>query len=76
MGTYILRRLLMTIPVLWGIATAVFFLVFAIPGDPADILMGHHPTAAARDSRGALHERLRPAPGAHELSEEGPHRGG
>jgi peptide/nickel transport system permease protein len=48
MGTYILRRLLLAIPVLWGIATAVFFLVFAIPGDPADILMGHHPTEEAR----------------------------
>jgi peptide/nickel transport system permease protein len=42
MGTYILRRLLLAIPVLWGIATAVFFLVFAIPGDPADMLMGQH----------------------------------
>jgi peptide/nickel transport system permease protein len=48
MGTYILRRALLAIPVLWGIATVVFFLVFAIPGDPADILMGHHPTERAR----------------------------
>jgi peptide/nickel transport system permease protein len=50
MGVYILRRLLLVIPVLWGIATAVFFLVFAIPGDPADILMGHHPTEEARQA--------------------------
>jgi peptide/nickel transport system permease protein len=48
MGTYILRRLLMAVPVLWGIATAVFFLIFAVPGDPADVLMGHHPTEKAR----------------------------
>jgi len=48
MGTYIARRLLLTVPVLWAIATAVFFLVFAIPGDPVDVLMGHHPTKEAR----------------------------
>jgi len=48
MGTYILRRLLLAIPVVWGVATAVFFLVFATPGDPADRLMGHHPTEEAR----------------------------
>jgi len=48
MGTYILRRLLLTIPVLWGIATVVFFLLLVVPGDPADALMGHHPTEEAR----------------------------
>jgi len=60
MGTYILRRLLLAIPVLWGIATAVFFLVFAIPGDPADILMGHHPTEEARKNIEAKYHLDRP----------------
>ncbi len=60
MGTYILRRLLLAIPVLWGIATAVFFLVFAIPGDPAEILMGHHPTEEARKAINAKYRLDKP----------------
>jgi len=48
MGTYVLRRLLFAIPVLWGIATVVFFLVFAVPGDPADIIMGQHGDARVK----------------------------
>jgi peptide/nickel transport system permease protein len=60
MGTYILRRLLMAVPVLWGIATAVFLLVFAVPGDPADVLMGHHPTEEARKAINAKYHLDRP----------------
>jgi peptide/nickel transport system permease protein len=60
MVNYILRRLLMAIPVLWGIATLVFFLVFAIPGDPADRLMGHHPTEEARQAIEAKYRLDRP----------------
>ena len=32
----------MTIPVLWGIATIVFVLMFIVPGDPARLLLGQH----------------------------------
>ena len=56
MGTYIVRRLLLAIPVLWGIATAVFFLVFAAPGDPADMLMGQHGDAKVK---AAIHAKYR-----------------
>lgn len=42
MIAYIFRRLLMAIPVLWGIATIVFALMFLVPGDPARLLLGQH----------------------------------
>jgi peptide/nickel transport system permease protein len=40
MTRYILRRLILAIPVLIGIMTAVFLLLHAIPGDPAVALAG------------------------------------
>jgi len=42
MTAYIFRRLLMTIPILLGVATIVFALMFIVPGDPARMLMGQH----------------------------------
>jgi peptide/nickel transport system permease protein len=40
MTRYVLRRLILAIPVLIGIMTAVFLLLHAIPGDPAVALAG------------------------------------
>ncbi|EFC91355.1 binding-protein-dependent transport systems inner membrane component [Dethiosulfovibrio peptidovorans DSM 11002] len=40
MFTYIMRRILYTIPVVWGVVTAVFILINVVPGDPAMIMMG------------------------------------
>lgn len=40
MGKYVLRRILMTIPVLWGVGTATFFMVHILPGDPVLALLG------------------------------------
>jgi peptide/nickel transport system permease protein len=37
---YFLRRLLLTIPVLVGVATLVFSLIHFIPGDPAQAMLG------------------------------------
>ncbi|MDP2983964.1 MAG: ABC transporter permease [Candidatus Latescibacter sp.] len=42
MTSYILRRLFLMIPILWGVATIVFALMFIVPGDPARMLMGQH----------------------------------
>lgn len=42
MTSYILRRLLATVPILLGVATIVFALMFIVPGDPARMLMGQH----------------------------------
>jgi peptide/nickel transport system permease protein len=38
--SYITRKILYTIPVVWGVITAVFLLINVVPGDPAMIMMG------------------------------------
>ena len=40
MGRFLARRLVLTIPVLLGVATLVFFLIHLIPGDPAQAMLG------------------------------------
>jgi ABC-type dipeptide/oligopeptide/nickel transport system permease component len=40
MFRYLLRRLLLTIPVLLGVATLVFALIHLVPGDPAQAMLG------------------------------------
>jgi len=40
MFTYLIRRLLLTIPVLLGVATLVFALIHLVPGDPAQAMLG------------------------------------
>ncbi|MCD6031350.1 MAG: peptide transporter permease [Thermomicrobiales bacterium] len=44
MTSYVLRRLLLAIPVLIGIMTAVFVMLHAIPGDPALAMAGEKGT--------------------------------
>jgi peptide/nickel transport system permease protein len=46
-GQYILRRLVQMIPVLFGITIIVFFLIRAIPGDPAVAMLGERATDEA-----------------------------
>jgi peptide/nickel transport system permease protein len=38
-ATYSIRRILVSIPVLWGVLTLVFFSVHFIPGDPAQVML-------------------------------------
>jgi ABC-type dipeptide/oligopeptide/nickel transport system permease component len=40
MGRFLLRRVLLTIPVLLGVATLVFALIHLVPGDPAQAMLG------------------------------------
>lgn len=40
MGQYILRRLLLTVPVLLALSFAIFVSIRFVPGDPADLLAG------------------------------------
>lgn len=42
MKRYLLKRLLLIIPVLLGVSIIVFFLVRLAPGDPAKVLAGEH----------------------------------
>jgi ABC-type dipeptide/oligopeptide/nickel transport system permease component len=41
---YLIRRILLTIPVLLGVATLVFALIHFIPGDPAQAILGEGAT--------------------------------
>ncbi len=47
---YTVRRLLFTIPILWGVFTVTFVLFFIVPGDPARLLMGQHRDAATEQA--------------------------
>jgi ABC-type dipeptide/oligopeptide/nickel transport system permease component len=40
MRRFLLRRLVLTIPVLLGVATLVFALIHLVPGDPAQVMLG------------------------------------
>ena len=43
MFAYILRRLLQVIPVFFGATLLIYFMVFAMPGDPIAALFGDKP---------------------------------
>jgi len=52
---YLVRRLLMTLPVLLGVATIVFLLIHLVPGDPAQVMLGETaPPGAIADLREKL----------------------
>jgi peptide/nickel transport system permease protein len=55
MGSYIARRLLHMIPVLFMISIFIFFLVRLIPGDPASVILGDK---ASDETVAALRDRL------------------
>lgn len=55
MHRYLIRRLLLTIPVLLGVATLVFSLIHFIPGDPAQAMLGE---SAAPEDVAQLRMRL------------------
>lgn len=50
MLAYTLRRLWMLIPVLFGMTLIVFFMIRAIPGDPAQVILGQQATKEAIES--------------------------
>lgn len=47
MGKYIVRRLLQMIPVIIGTTFLIFYMVFAMPGDPTAGKCGERPCSAA-----------------------------
>ena len=55
MSRFLLRRLLLTIPVLIGVATLVFALIHLVPGDPAQAMLGE---GASPQDVAQLRERL------------------
>lgn len=50
MPGYLVRRLLLTVPVLIGVATLVFSLIHLVPGDPAQAMMGEGAAQADVDA--------------------------
>ena len=44
MGKFIVRRLLATIPVLFGLSIILFAFIHLLPGDPAAAILGQHAT--------------------------------
>lgn len=46
MGTFLLRRLLLLVPVLWGVSTLVFLMLHLVPGDPVVMMLGESAEAA------------------------------
>jgi len=51
---FIARRLLLTIPVLAGVATLVFSLIHLVPGDPVEAMLGE--SASTRDVANLRHQ--------------------
>jgi len=47
MWKYVLRRIAMVIPVLWGVSTIIFLVMHFTPGDPAQLILGERATAAS-----------------------------
>ena len=55
MKDFLLKRILSSIPVIFGVVTLVFLLIHIIPGDPVDMLLGDSAQAVDRDAmRNAL----------------------
>lgn len=48
MGAFILRRLLLTVPVILGVSIAAFLMSHLVPGDPVSVMLGE--TATAEDA--------------------------
>jgi peptide/nickel transport system permease protein len=55
MTAFILRRLLLTVPVILGVATLVFLLIHLVPGDPVQAMLGE---SASPADVAALRHRL------------------
>jgi peptide/nickel transport system permease protein len=55
MARYLVRRLLLTLPVLLGVATLVFALIHLVPGDPAQSMLGE---GASEEEVVQLRQRL------------------
>jgi peptide/nickel transport system permease protein len=46
-ATYLIKRILYAILILWGVATLIFFLFNILPGDPARMIMGQRSDVAS-----------------------------
>lgn len=58
MSRFILRRLLVTIPLLFATILSVFFIMEVLPGDPVDVILGREGGATDLAAREDLRRRL------------------
>lgn len=49
MFVYLIKRLILLVPVLFCVATLVFFLLHLVPGDPVDFILGENALPADRE---------------------------
>ncbi len=54
MRRHIISRLLLLLPTIWGVVTAVFLVIHLIPGDPVETMLGE--TAMAAEKEALRHE--------------------
>ena len=68
---YILKRILMVIPVLLGVTIIIFFITRVLASDPSTVVLGEHATAEEMAALAALDraEALIGNPAAPELVE-------
>jgi ABC-type dipeptide/oligopeptide/nickel transport system permease component len=57
MTGYVIRRLLLVIPVVWGALTILFVLFFVVPGDPVELMAGGG-RALPAETRAAIEGQL------------------
>ena len=70
MLTYIIRRILISIPLLWSVLTLTFFgFRYLVPGDPVDIMLFGRATAADKADLGLrqVSSRTEPQTGEYKL---------
>ena len=58
MTGYVIRRLLLVIPVVWGALTILFILFFIVPGDPVELMAGASGRAVPEATRTAIEEEF------------------
>ena len=50
MKGFIIKRLILLLPVVFGVFTLVFFLIHLIPGDPVDLMLGENARAVDKET--------------------------
>jgi peptide/nickel transport system permease protein len=50
MRAYVLRRVLLFVPTVLGVATLVFFLIHMVPGDPVEAILGEYAQPAQKEA--------------------------
>ena len=46
---YVIRRTLMTIPIIWGVTIINFSMITLSPGDPVQVMIGFNPNVTNKD---------------------------